>query len=139
MGHFKRLVWDPRYTVHVGELDAQHQKLFDITNNVLDIYENGSGDLFPSLQAFVEYLCTHIKSENTVMLRCNYPDYAAQNQQHITFIDKMQSFLKSYREEDKNLTFSMLSYLHHWIYSHTINEDLKYGRYLISWTVNNKK
>jgi hemerythrin len=43
----------------------------------------------------------------------------------------MQSFLKGYTENDKDLAFKMLSYLHEWIYSHTIHMDLKYGEHLM--------
>jgi hemerythrin len=139
MQQFKRLVWDPKYTVHVEELDTQHQKLFNITNNILDLYENGSGELYPSLQNLVEYLCTHIRSENVVMINCDYPGYAEQNSQHSKFIDEIQVFLKSYKENDKDLTFKILSYLHEWIYSHTVDMDLKYGQHLIRTRARNKK
>jgi hemerythrin len=131
MQQFKRLVWEPKYTVHVEDLDAQHQKLFNITNNILDLYEDGSGELYPSLQSLVEFLCTHIRSENAVMISCDYPGYASQTSQHSKFLDKMQDFLGSYKENDKDLTFKILSYLHDWIYSHTVDMDLKYGQHLI--------
>ncbi|MHB8907420.1 MAG: bacteriohemerythrin [Syntrophales bacterium] len=139
MQQFKRLVWGPEYTVHVEELDVQHRNLFRITNNVLALYEDGSGELYPLLKDLVEYLCTHIRSENAVMIKCNYPDYAEQDSQHADFIDKMQSFLKSYKEDDKDLTFQMLSYLHGWIYSHTTTMDLKYGQYLVRTRAEGKK
>ncbi|MDA8126194.1 MAG: bacteriohemerythrin [Deltaproteobacteria bacterium] len=139
MEPFKPLAWSPQYTVHDTELDTQHQKLFSITNEVLALYENGSAELLPSLRDLVEYLCTHIRSENKVMLDCDYPGYAAQNKQHVEFIDKLQNFLKNYREEDENLTYNMLFYLHHWIYSHTINMDLKYGQHLLHTRTVDKK
>jgi hemerythrin len=139
MQQFKRLVWDPKYTVHVEELDTQHQKLFNITNNILDLYENGSGELYPSLQNLVEYLCTHIRSENVVMINCDYPGYAEQNSQHSKFIQEIQVCLKSYKEDEKDLTFKILSYLHEWIYSHTVDMDLKYGQHLIRTRARNKK
>jgi hemerythrin len=139
MQPFNRLVWDPKYTVHVEELDAQHQKLFNITNNILDLYENGSGELYSSLQGLVEYACTHFRSENKVMIEANYRDYAEQNSQHAAFIDEMGNFLKSYKETDKELTYKILSYLHQWIYSHTVIMDLKYGQHLIRMRANNKK
>jgi hemerythrin len=138
MQQFKRLVWDPKYTVHVEELDAQHQKLFNITNDIMDLYENGSGELYLSLRSLVEYLCTHIRSENAVMIKCNYPDFKYQDEQHATFIDKILEFLKNYTAEDKDLTLKMLSYLHEWVYSHTVNLDLKYGQYLVTHADNHQ-
>jgi len=139
MQQFKHLVWDPKYTVHVEELDAQHQKLFHITNNILDLYENGSGELLPSLQALIEYLCTHFRSENAVMIKTNYPDYEEQNSQHYEFICTMENFLKNYKESDKDLAGKMLAYLHGWVYSHTVNLDLKYGQHLLRKQADIKK
>ncbi len=131
MQQVRRLVWEPQYTVHVEELDAQHQNLFGITNNIMDLYENGSGELYPSLEHLVQYLCTHIRAENAVMIESDYPGYAAQTAQHEEFIDRMQAFLQSYKESDQDLIFNMLSYLHGWIYSHTITMDQQYGWHLI--------
>ena len=139
MRQFSRLAWEPKYTVHVEELDAEHQKLFNITNNILDLYEKGSAELYPSLQGLVDYLCAHIRSENAVMISCDYPGYAEQNAQHAEFVDTMLSFLKSYKENDKDLTLKILSYLHNWIYSHTVIMDLKYGQHLMQARADNKK
>lgn len=131
MQQFKRLVWDPKYTVHVEEIDAQHQRLFKITNDILDLYEKGSGELYPSLQDLIPLMIIHFRSESVVMLEFNYPDYREHNSQHSEFIDKMLNFLKSYKESDPDLTVKILSYLHDWIYSHTTNLDLKYSQHLM--------
>jgi len=139
MQQFKRLVWDPKYTVHVQELDAQHQRLFTITNDILDLYEDRPGELLPSLQDLVEYSCTHFRSENAVMIESNYPDYAEQNSQHYEFICTMQDFLKNYKAHGRDLTVKMLTYLHGWVYSHTVHLDLKYGQHLLRKQTDNKK
>jgi hemerythrin len=139
MKQFNRLVWETKYTVHVEELDTQHQKLFDITNNILDLFEKGSIELYSSLQALVQYSSTHFRSENAVMIEFNYPDYREQNSQHSVFIDKMLNFLKSFKESDKELTVKILSYLHEWIYLHTTTLDLKYGQHIMRIKGDNKK
>jgi len=132
MQKFTPLVWIPEYTVHVEELDNQHQKLFDITNQILALYEKGSDDLYSVLRELVEYLCNHIKSENKVMLESHYPGYAGQDKQHAEFIDMMLTYLKKYQDKDKELKLTTLTYLHQWIYSHTVNLDLKYGQHLLT-------
>ncbi len=131
MEQLRQLVWEPRYTVHVEELDAQHQRLFNITNDILALSESGSDELYASLQALVDYLCTHIRAENVVMIESHYPGYAQQSAQHTQFIDKMLHFLNSYKEDQQNLSHEIVSYLHHWIFSHTTNLDLKYGEHLL--------
>ena len=131
MPQFERLVWEPKYTVHVEELDTQHQNLFAITNKVLELYEKGSNELYPSLKDLVDFLCSHIRSENAIMIGCDYPGYAEQSAQHEEFVDRMRAFLKSYTEDETDLTFKMLSYLHGWVYSHTTGMDLKYGQHLL--------
>jgi hemerythrin len=139
MKQFNRLVWDPKYTVQVEELDAQHQKLFKITNDILELYENGSGDLYTSLQELVPFAIIHFRSESVVMIESNYPDYREHNSQHSEFIDRMLSFLKSYKEGDPILTVTILSYMHDWIGFHTTTLDLKYGQHIMRIKGDNKK
>src|SRR5574340_777695 len=127
MQQFERLVWDPKYTVHVEEIDAQHQKLFDITNNILDLYENGSTELLPAFQGLVQYSNTHFRSERVAMIESNYPGSSEQDSQHLEFINNIQNFLKSYKENDIDVTSKILSYLSKWVYSHTVTLDQKYG------------
>ena len=37
--------WTSKLSMHVAKLDAQHQKLFAITNNLIELYEKESAPL----------------------------------------------------------------------------------------------
>lgn len=131
MDKLDRINWNPRYTVHAEALDLQHQKLFDITNKLLDKYESGSDQCYEIIEELVDYLSKHFHAEQLLMMELNYPEYQKHMEAHKYFIDKVEAFLYGYRNGAKNLTDSMLAFLRDWIFSHTTTFDLKYGEYLL--------
>jgi len=54
MAKISRITWDPVYSVHVEALDAQHRKLFDIANHLIDVFESSEDDLLSVLNDLVE-------------------------------------------------------------------------------------
>ncbi|MCG6535935.1 MAG: hemerythrin domain-containing protein, partial [Syntrophales bacterium LBB04] len=69
----ERITWDPKYSVCVELLDAQHRELFAIMNRLTDIYESGSKDLLPVLQDLVKYVMDHFSAEDKILIKASYP------------------------------------------------------------------
>lgn len=130
MEKMERIVWIPAYSVGVDILDAQHRKLFDITNRVIDLYESGSTELLPAIRELVDYLAVHFQSEHTVMMDMHYPHFDLHSREHRRFTEKVEEFLKDYQEGNQDLTFKMAIFLKDWISDHTAILDIQYGEYL---------
>lgn len=126
---FQHITWDPKYTVHVEAIDAQHQELFSLVNQLIDLHESGSAELYPILKDLVDYLSKHFHAEQMVMMEMRYPRYAMHIQEHQAFTEKIQEFLKGYKEQDRNLTTKMLFFLTSWVFSHTKDIDQQYAVY----------
>jgi hemerythrin len=127
----ERVVWEPKYSVHVEELDAQHRELFSIINRLADVYEKGSDDVYPILEDLVLYASNHFHAEGLVMSKYLYPELNRHNQYHDHFIEKVRSFLRDYRtEEDEDLTYHILTFCRNWLYFHVLEEDMKYAKHL---------
>jgi hemerythrin len=129
-----RIAWNQSYSVNVEVLDDQHRKLFDIVNQVIDIYESGSGDLLAAINDLIHYLSVHFHQENMVMMNANYPGLLTHSKQHQQFTEKIEEFLKGYAKGDRDLGFKMVAYLKDWVRDHTTTADLQYGKYLIEHT-----
>ncbi len=123
------IIWDPKYSVHVDEIDAQHQELFSTVNHLIDLHADNSGELYPVLKRLVDYLSRHFRTEQKHMMEMGFPDLARHIREHQLFTDKVQEFLGQYRDQDENLIHSMLLFLRHWIHSHTTTIDMKYADY----------
>lgn len=128
------IIWDQSYCVNVEAIDAQHRKLFDIVNQLIELHEGGSDELLPVLNDLVDYLYDHFHTEQMVMMNANFPGYLEHNKAHQKFTEKMHEFLKSYEEGKKDLAFDMLSYLRVWVRDHTLKVDRQYGEYILRTT-----
>ena len=122
--------WEPVNSVHVKTLDEQHRKLFDIVNDLIDEFEMGSNKVLPIIRDLVEYAAVHFHAEHKVMLESKYPDFLKHSREHQQFIDKMDDFLKSYKQQDADLSLKMILYMKEWVFNHTTKLDILYADYL---------
>lgn len=125
------IVWEPKYTVRSEAIDIQHQRLFDITNQLVDVYRSGSSDLLPTFYELLDFLSKHFHTEHMAMKEANYPDLENHMQQHEIFTEEIGKYLKRYQEGDTKVAASMLAFLSRWVFDHTTSIDLKYRDYLM--------
>jgi hemerythrin len=130
MAALSRITWDPIYSVHVEVLDAQHRKLFDAVNQLMEVFESGSGEFLSVIKDLIDYLSVHFHQEHMVMRNANYPNFLIHSKEHEKFIEKIKEFLKGYKEGDENLGQNMVVFLKDWVRDHTIKLDVQYGEYL---------
>jgi len=131
MNKIEPLKWSSMYSVNDEVIDAQHQQLFDITNRLADIYEKGSGDLLPIFKDIIDFLSKHFHAEHMLMKKTDYPDLEDHMHQHQDFVDKIEKYLNTYRADDMEVTYSMLSFLRNWIFNHTTGIDIRYRDHII--------
>jgi hemerythrin len=124
------ILWEPAYRVGNELLDAQHKRLFDIANRVIDIYGSGSDALLPAIKELIDYLSVHFQAETTVMMSMNYPHFFAHSREHRRFTDQVDEFLRDYQAGNPDLGFKMVVFLKDWIRDHTSKLDVQYGEYL---------
>jgi hemerythrin len=130
MAALSRITWDPIYSVHVEVLDAQHRKLFDSVNQLMDIFESGSVDFLLVIKDLIDYLSVHFHQEHMFMKNVDYPNFLSHSKEHEKFIETIKEFLKGYKEGDENLGQNMVVFLKDWVRDHTIKLDVQYGEYL---------
>jgi len=131
MGVFNHINWEPKFSVHVEEIDAQHRQLFAIANEIMDIYEKDSADCYRIIEGLVEYVSVHFLTEQKVMMKTNYPDIKNHLQQHDIFTEKIVEILRIYKEKERKVSLDIVTFLTDWIYEHTISMDLKYAEHLL--------
>lgn len=130
MAALSRITWDPIYSVHVEDLDAQHKKLFAAVNQLMDVFESGSDDFLSVIKDLIDYLSVHFHQEHMVMRNANYPNFLSHSKEHQRFTEKIQEFLKGYQGGDENLGLNMVVFLKDWVRDHTQKLDVQYGEYL---------
>jgi hemerythrin len=131
MPTLSRISWDPTYSVHIEVLDAQHRKLFEAVNRLINVFESRSGDFLPVIKDLIDYLSVHFHQEHKVMGDANYPKYLSHSMEHQKFTEKIEEFLKGYKEGDRDLGHNMVVFLKDWVRDHTQKLDVQYGEYLL--------
>ncbi len=137
-GRIERVEWRPEISLHVAKLDSQHQKLYSITNRLIDLYEQGAGDMIDVLAELVQYAMDHFRDETLIMFESRYPGLDAQKTAHDRFVEKMHEFLRGYDEGKEQLTNELLNYCRDWLVAHITNEDTKFAAYLVKTGLRDK-
>jgi hemerythrin len=131
MEKFNRICWDPKNTMNDETIDAQHKKLFEITNTLIDQYENNPEECHAPLQELFDYLSEHFRYEQVAMMKSNYAGYRNHLAEHQDFSNKVLGFVQGCQNRKEKLTEDILSFLSGWIVTHTTGIDLKLGEYLL--------
>lgn len=128
--------WQDSYLTHIDELDAQHQKLVALINNLYtDLLncpdnEQKQATVVKTLAELMDYGCYHFDAEEKLMLEHNYPEYAVHKQEHENFKLKVAQLMKAQTETANAVPFPVVVFLRDWLASHVIHTDKQYGPYL---------
>lgn len=130
MAGISHLQWSQSLSVRVDSIDAQHKKLFEITNRLIDVFEAGSGDFLTVISELVEYTAVHFHDEQIVMMNAKFPGLAAHTAEHDKFIGKVEEFLQAYGEGNEDVGSKMLVFLRDWLFAHTSGLDMEFAQFL---------
>ncbi|MDF2655537.1 MAG: hemerythrin-like protein [Bacillota bacterium] len=123
--------WTSNLSVGVGSIDQQHQKLFDMANQLFEAGKNNKTKEFISqmLGFLDDYTKKHFKDEEAYMLSINYPDYEGQKKMHTDFIAALAKLKKEYDESGGNIIVILNAnqMVVDWLLKHISVEDKKIG------------
>lgn len=126
--------WKRSYSVQIRKIDLQHRKVLGIINRLYSMQTNQLPEkemqgLFAELRDFIQ---THFRDEEELMLRFNYPGYAEQKREHDAFIDIVCEHQKNFLKNRPAVTINLFNSLWDWFAHHIVDLDQKYVPYLQS-------
>ena len=144
--------WDDTYSVNFAQIDQQHQRLFDMINQLHvattrqrtqstvtgDAQERETiasvvrelatmADVLDELLSYVYY---HFSAEENLMLARSYPDYAAHKSAHTRFNERVLTFKQDFDEGGALCSSEIVEFLRDWLTNHILIVDKKLGRFL---------
>lgn len=124
--------WDDKYSVGVTEMDAHHQKLVSMINELHDAMLTGKGKekIASVLGNMVEYTKFHFAAEENFLNKKGYPEINSQKTAHKGFVEKAEGFQKDLASGKLSLTMEVMSFLKDWLLNHINKSDKAYGTYL---------
>jgi hemerythrin-like metal-binding protein len=121
--------WNNRYSVQIGSIDAQHQTLFGLAEELNTAMAAGQGKSVLSriLNRLVQYTTVHFAHEERLMRLHDYPGFAAHKTQHEALAQKVQQFQAEYNAGTTAMTVELMIFLRDWLTGHIAGSDQKYA------------
>jgi len=124
-----QLVWKPFYSVGEASLDAQHQQIIGIVNDLLTAVEGGSQRAVVAavLDRLLRYTITHFKHEERLMQKHGFPAFGLHKATH----DRMRQWTTELRNNaDQVVAPDLLRFVKDWWVNHIQGQDKDYVPYL---------
>ncbi len=132
-------VWDDSYKVNIESIDRQHKKWLTIINELYHHAEGGNalenfGYLKASFDSAIAYTKYHLRYEETLLLKYNYPGFKNHKKLHDDFERKLVHFIRrfdkiAYTKPEVLLHDVVLSFVE-WMIDHIKNDDRDYVPFL---------
>lgn len=129
--------WSNSYSVGIGSIDAQHQNLFRLADELYAAMNAGQGKAVCAkiLDRLVQYTNTHFAHEERLMRLHDYPDFAAHKAQHDALCKQVQQFQADFNSGRVAMTIQLFQFLKKWLQEHIKGTDRLYAPYLIGKAV----
>ena len=124
--------WSETYSVHVKQLDAQHQVLFSTINLLAEAMRGGRGApvVRDVVQKLVVYTQTHFQQEEVLMKRTGYSQLAEHKAQHARLMASVGQYQTDLNAGRKPNTVAVLRFLQGWLIDHIRKSDKAYSAHL---------
>ncbi len=121
--------WSQELSVNVSEIDAQHQQLVKMLNNLDDAMRQGKGKevLSKIINGLVDYAGTHFATEEKYFDKFKYPEADQHKAEHSAFAKKAIEFKTDFEAGRIGLTIQVMNFLTDWLKHHIKVVDKKYG------------
>lgn len=123
-----KLEWNDKYSVGVTEIDLQHQKMFTVINNLIDVIQNTptNESLIEIINSLVEYKKYHFATEEKYFKEFNYEGATDHIGAHHSFNEKLENIEKKYQDNPISMAYELIDFLEDWLIDHLQTKDQEY-------------
>jgi len=124
------LTWDDTFSVGVGEIDGQHQKMIAIINGLHDAMEKGYETwMFSDLMhGLIDYASTHFRTEEQYMTKFGFSGYQEHEAEHDRFVGKVLDYQNQLSAGRPVTSSELMTFLKEWLVRHILGTDKKYAQ-----------
>jgi hemerythrin len=125
--------WTDQYHINVKEIDKQHEVLFSIINEIVEMLRNETYDfnrLYEIMVKLDDYVVEHFRFEEQLMLIESYPQMEEHVREHNQFRYDMSKFNIVDVKQPKEFLEGGLEYLMKWLSNHIMGTDKKLGEFI---------
>ena len=129
---FSKVLWSPELSLDNEDIDAQHQKLFSLTNELIGHADADAHSeiINETLYELLQYIDVHFSDEEEMLKNINYPKFDEHKKLHRGFTKKIAMFCQDVVKGRAKIAEHLLEFLIAWITQHTSIDDQDYKKYL---------
>ena len=126
------ITWSERLSVHVPEIDVQHQNLIALINELHEAMNLGKGAevLRDILGGLLAYTRIHFATEEQLMREHTYAGHDEHKAAHDAFTEHVNATLAIWTRGQAIVTLQLAYYLRDWLANHIQGMDKRLGDYL---------
>ncbi|MFO1418942.1 MAG: bacteriohemerythrin [Methylotetracoccus sp.] len=108
--------------------DDQHKEIFRMVNGLHDTAASGDrAAIGRQLDALIDYVVMHFKTEEKLMQDKGYPDFAAHKAEHDKLVATCADLQKKFHAGQAEVSQDTTSFVRDWLYGHIPKIDKPYG------------
>ena len=125
--------WTPKFSVGVAEIDAQHKRLFEMTNAMFEAMKQTSGReqvLASVLRELVDYTKKHLAYEEQRLTQARYAALEQHKREHVKLMEQVKGFVDQYNAGNRNILVQLTQFMQKWLVEHISQVDMLYSKTL---------
>jgi len=114
-------------------MDAHHRQFLNVVHELDQAVSSEKQDVdkVAVLTFLIEYLDMHLRAEERLLERVNFPGAKAHAATHHQFENKILEIERAFRKDSSSLKIeSLLELAQEWLITHILKEDKKYEPYV---------
>ena len=120
--------WNDSYTLHISEMDDEHQILIEKMNGFSRALSNKSKDAFSLYQDLSNYVVEHFSREEKYMASIHYTDLENHKSIHRNLLSQVEKYAKEIESRKVN-PVALMDFLNTWLREHILGVDMKYSNF----------
>lgn len=132
-GRMNMLMWSKELDVHIESIDAQHQTLIAMINELQEAHDNKMPNVVIGsvLSKLLEYAQYHFDYEENCLVVANYPKLCTHQCIHADFSRELKVLEREFRDGVPGIAQKMLDLLNWWVMNHIMKADQYYSKHLM--------
>jgi len=124
------LDWQDSYSVHIAQMDRQHQKIARILDRIYYLEAGDRRSLDQVFNALSGYMLHHFADEEGLLRAHGYPGYEEQRREHEDFLGRMRRYQEQFQAGALPVMINMFNDVWDWFAKHVVGLDKQYEPFL---------
>lgn len=122
-------VWDQnRFSVHVDDMDKEHQVLIGYMNKLYQLHNDkaSTAHLQKAIDDMVKFTLKHFADEEAYFSKIPYPQAEVHKKIHKDLVERLTGHIDAFKKKG-HLDEEFFAFLKTWLAAHICGIDRKYG------------